>query len=185
VRDHLIGYAMAGPFAGRIIFPVAGRKGRIYGCVSRAIRDDVEPKYLNTPGMKILWNAFRRGTTAVVVEGIMDALSVERAVMPGDSIVAVARLGSAITGLQLKQLSRFEHVVIMPDWDPPGVQGATKLATMLLEAGKQAKICIPGCMDESDPGSKPPEEIVAAIGTAVPFTRNTARKLRRASRRFV
>jgi len=183
VERHEIGYAEVGPFAGRIVFPVIGKKHRIYGCVSRAVSRSLEPKYLNTPGIKLLWNAYRKGKRAVVVEGIMDALAVERAVPWTAETVAVARLGSAITRLQLHALAKYEEVVILPDWDVPGVQGAAKLATMLLEGGKPSKICVPIVMDDRDPASMDPLDIVLAIDSAIPWSRNTERRLRLAASR--
>ena len=124
---HKIGYAASGAYGWRIIFPVLMENGKVCGYTGRDFTTHQKPKYLNSTGYKGLWNAQRRARTAVVVEGIMDALRVEKALLRARDAVAVARLGSIITPLQMDQLKQFEQVIIFPDQDKPGVEGAVKL----------------------------------------------------------
>lgn len=151
---HRIGYASSGRLAWRILFPVIGPDDLIYGVVGRDFSGQNDPKYLNTAGIKLLWNAQTPAHIAVVTEGILDALRVEHAIRnwPGWSVVA--RLGSTATELQLEQLSRFNHVVVFPDFDRAGVDGALKLIPMIRETSKSdVSVVIPDQMNEADPGS--------------------------------
>jgi DNA primase len=178
---HKIGYAITGDMAWRVLFPVVGEDDQIYGCVGRAIRDDMTPKYLNTPGMKMLWNAQRQCHTAVVVEGVMDALRVEVALLRNRDTVAVARLGSVITSTQLDQLKLFEEVIILPDWDRAGVQGAIELCSRCMQRGIQVSVSIPECMDGSDPGSMTEDKISECLGGAVKWSKSAEWRLKLAA----
>lgn len=169
ILRHKIGYAAVGRFAWRVIFPVFDIDGQVYGAVARAIDTKQSPKYLNTPGIKLMWNAHRQATVAVVCEGIMDALAVERALMRKHDWIAVARLGSSITHVQLKQLKRFDKIVILPDWDKAGVTGANELALQCAEGGLRVDVAVPEVMDGRDPGSMTEDEILAYIDTAGPW----------------
>lgn len=175
IKKHRIGYAEAGDFAWRAIFPVRAEDGKYYGAVARAVLQTQKPKYLNTPGIKILWNAIEAAETAVVTEGIMDALSVERAV---SSVVPVARLGSAITRLQMEQLRKYPRVIILPDADEPGMSGMVDFATMAHEAGIGVWVSLPQVLDGRDPGSMSPQEIDEAVCRAQPWTKAVAWRVR-------
>ena len=105
---HRIGYAVTGPMGWRILFPVIGEGGAIVGSVGRDFSGQQTPKYLNTPGVKHLWNGVQGSASmAVVVEGVIDGLHVEQALMRTKGMQAVGRLGSAITPNQLDQLKEF------------------------------------------------------------------------------
>jgi DNA primase len=166
---HKIGYAACGPMAWRVLFPVFGEDQRIYGCVGRAIQQDIQPKYLNTATTKLLWNAHREGSYAVVCEGIVDALMVEQALLSTKDAVAVARLGSSVTPLQLKQLRKYSKVVILPDWDVAGTHGALDFARRCDEVGIQTWVAIPGEMNDLDPGSMSEQQILDQLANAQPF----------------
>ena len=107
---HRIGFAGAGDMAWRVLFPVIDAEGLVHGVVGRAFGSNMRPRYLNSRGMKLLWNAQRQGAEAVVVEGVMDALAVERALLSMRNTVAVARLGSVITVEQMNQYARSLNV---------------------------------------------------------------------------
>jgi DNA primase len=160
---HKIGYAGAGSMSWRALFPVIDADGRVHGCVGRAIRSDMSPKYLNTPGMKILWNAQNGNGVAVVVEGIMDALRVEGALLRTRNMTAVARLGSAVTASELDQLKEFDAAYVIPDWDRTGVRGAMELCERASDRGIRCFVSIPEVMDGSDPGDKDEEQILDLI----------------------
>ena len=171
IRRHRIGYAEAGDFAWRAIFPVRAEDGKYYGAVARAVLREQKPKYLNTSGIKIMWNAIKKTRTAVVTEGIIDALSVERATRSMPEVTSIARLGSVITRTQLEQLRKYDHVIILPDADEPGMSGMSELATMVLEAGMRALVSLPQVLDGQDPGSMSPQQVIEAIQRAQPWSR--------------
>jgi hypothetical protein len=182
---HKIGFAGVGPMSWRIIFPVMGTDGEIYGCVGRTFSLSGKPKYLNTPNIKLLWGANRPAATAVVVEGVMDALRVERALLAFRNKVAVARLGSTITHAQMNQLKEYENVVIFPDHDRAGIIGAIKLADRCSDAKLHVSMIVPPIMDDVDPGGMTDQEIVTEINDARPWGESTRKRLIAAMRKRV
>jgi DNA primase len=175
---HKIGYAATGDFAWRVLFPVLDAQGGVHGCVGRALNKTMKPKYLNSRGVKILWNAGIASGTAVVVEGVMDALRVETALLRMRGMTAVARLGAAITSPQLDQLKEFSEVVILPDWDRAGVQGATELGSRCHARGIQTRVAVPKAMSGLDPGEMDEPQIVDEVGAAIPWSKDAEWRLR-------
>jgi DNA primase len=184
IVHHKIGYACVGPMAWRALFPVFGEDGNIYGCVGRAIRGDMKPKYLNTPGIKLLWNAEHLGQFAVVSEGIMDALKIEKVLLQYRNGVSVARLGSSITVHQIGQLKKYERVIIAPDWDVPGIKGAIGLMKRCVAAGITTSVIVPEVMNGYDPGSMAEQDLKIQIDEAIPFTEHVENRLRLAATRM-
>lgn len=176
---HKIGFAAVGEMAWRILFPVRDEDGKVYGCVGRTIMADVEPKYLNTIGIKLLWGANESGSTAVIVEGVLDALRVEQALLSHRGYVAVARLGSAITPVQLHQLRRFENRVILPDWDVPGMKGAMELARECAVHGMPVKFALPEAMTGLDPGAMTMDQIEDMLSSALPWNEKLKFRIRK------
>jgi len=175
---HRIGFAGAGSMSWRAIFPVIDSDNNIHGCVGRAVVEDVKPKYLNTPGMKILWNAGKARGVAVVVEGIMDALRVETALLQVRNMRAVARLGSAVTSAELDQLKEFDSIIVLPDWDRTGVRGATELCERATTRGIRVSVSVPEVMDGRDPGDMEEDQLVELIGDAVPWNKAAEQRMR-------
>lgn len=167
---HKIGFAGAGDMSWRALFPVIDEGRRFQGCVGRAVKRGVKPKYLNTPGIKHLWNA-RPGGTAVVVEGVMDALHVESALFQVRDTVAVARLGSAITSTQMDQLKQYSRVVVFPDRDHAGVKGVEELCVRCHDRGINTSVIVPEKMDGRDPGDMTETEIVSELNGAQVWSR--------------
>lgn len=182
IVTHKIGFAAVGTMAWRVLFPVQSN-GLYYGCVGRAFWPDMQPKYLNTPGLKLLWNAHKPSGKAIVVEGVLDALRVETALLQVRNATAVARLGSAITVNQLMQLKEFDSVVVLPDWDKAGVDGAAELCSRCASRGMNVSVSIPQRMSGIDPGDMLPEQIMEYIGEAVPWNDTAGFKLRAAAQK--
>ena len=118
-------------FRDRLIIPIADLKGKIIGFGSRSLRDEDQPKYLNSPETplfdksKTLFalnkarTSISRSDCAVVVEGYFDAIALHEAGI--DNVVA--SLGTAFTQDQLKQLLRFtpsKKVILNFDADNAG-----------------------------------------------------------------
>lgn len=179
ILRHEIGFAAAGKMGWRVLFPVKDIEGNICGCVGRAIREETKPKYLNTPGLKGLWNGQRVAGTAYVCEGVMDALRVERILLSQGDATAVAFLGGGgISAVQMHALKRFERAVILPDWNQPGVAFATSIAEKCIEYHVDVKVAVPPVMNDADPGSLDEEVLREWMTSAIPWTRNTALRLR-------
>ncbi len=101
-------------FRARIMFPVADPRGRIVGFGARAVRDEQQPKYKNTPEGELYHksrqlfgidrarpSASRQGRI-VVVEGYTDVLALHQVGL--EETVAV--MGTAVTPEQLAVLSQ-------------------------------------------------------------------------------
>lgn len=161
---HGIGYAAAGSMSWRIIFPVFGRNRVVYGCVGRDFSGAQKPKYLNTPGIKLLWNGETQGEVAVLTEGIFDGLRVEQSAPK--KIASVVKLGSSLTQLQIKQLKKYSSVVVFPDFDEPGITGGIETCRECVSAGIDTWVVVPPSLDDRDPGAMEEAEIRSYIQAA-------------------
>ena len=118
-------------FRDRLIIPIMDLQGRIIGFGSRSLKDEDQPKYLNSPETplfdksKTLFaldkarSAIGKADCAVVVEGYFDAIALHEAGIEN----VVASLGTAFTQSQLKQLLRFtasKQVILNFDADNAG-----------------------------------------------------------------
>lgn len=130
-------------FRDRLIIPIMDLQGRIIGFGSRSLKEEDQPKYLNSPETplfdksKTLFaldqarSAIGKADCAVVVEGYFDAIALHEA---GINHV-VASLGTAFTQDQLKQLLRFtasKQVILNFDADQAGKK-ATERAIAEIE----------------------------------------------------
>jgi DNA primase len=121
-------------FRGRVIFPIADRRGRIIAFGGRAL-GDLQPKYLNSPetplfhkGSVLYGHHFaagpaRKAGRVVAVEGYMDVIAMHQAGIND----AVAPLGTALTELQLEALWRLADTPILCfDGDKAGARAAAR-----------------------------------------------------------
>jgi len=124
-------------FRDRLIIPIMDLKGKVIGFGSRSLRDEDQPKYLNSPETplfdksKTLFaldqarTSIARADRAVVVEGYFDAIALHEAGI--DNVVA--SLGTAFTQNQLKQLLRFtpsKEVILNFDADNAGTKATER-----------------------------------------------------------
>ena len=118
-------------FRDRLIIPIMDLQGRIIAFGSRSLKDEDQPKYLNSPETplfdksKTLFaldqarSAIGKADCAIVVEGYFDAIALHEAGIKH----VVASLGTAFTQDQLKQLLRFtasKQVILNFDADNAG-----------------------------------------------------------------
>jgi hypothetical protein len=183
IRKYQIGYAAVGEFAWRVILPVIGDDGQVYGFVGRDFSGTAKVKYLNsTDHVKILWGLNGiKGGTVILMEGIIDAIrSNLRLEERGWSRRAInaATLGSTITDVQIEQLRKFKQTVHFPDWDKAGVKGVLQRAPATHEAGIKTFVAIPKVLDERDPDSMDAAAYFRAVRTAKPWSLATKMRLR-------
>ncbi|MGE0774277.1 MAG: DNA primase, partial [Sphingomonadaceae bacterium] len=123
-------------FRGRLMIPIRDPRGRVIAFGGRILGDG-EPKYLNSPDTPLfdkgrtLFNldraspASRKANRAVVVEGYMDVIALDRAGVAE----AVAPLGTALTEAQLERLWRMAELPILCfDGDAAGQKAAMRAA---------------------------------------------------------
>jgi DNA primase len=127
-------------FRGRLMFPIADRRGRVVGFGGRVLGGG-EPKYLNSPETPLfhkgglLYNlaagakATRDKGTVIVVEGYMDVIGLSEAGWAN----VVAPLGTALTEDQLQTLWQLTpEPILLFDPDAAGERAALRAAERAL-----------------------------------------------------
>jgi DNA primase len=128
-------------FRDRVIIPIHDQRGRVIAFGGRALRSDIQPKYLNSPETSIfhkgsvVFNFHRarepahRDGSVVAVEGYMDAIAIYQAGIKS----VVATMGTAFTEEQIATLWRLStEPVICFDSDRAGVAAAHKSIDRIL-----------------------------------------------------
>ena len=132
-------------FFGRLMFPIADRRGNILGFGGRTL-DGAEPKYMNTAGTdgfdksRLLYGQhlatepIRARGEAVIVEGYMDVIAAHQ---HGHGNV-VASMGTALTDTQLSQIrSIASRVTLAMDADAAGQEATVRKLEELLSAAAE------------------------------------------------
>ena len=130
-------------FRNRLIFPIYSVSGRVVGFGGRALTDEDQPKYLNSPespiyqksrivyGLHQTKDSVRRSEKVLVVEGYMDLLSLYQA---GIENVA-ATCGTALTNEHARLIARYtKNVVMIFDSDSAGSRAALRGLEPLVSA---------------------------------------------------
>jgi len=138
-------------FRGRLMFPIHDESGKVVAFGGRAMRDEDQPKYLNSPETPIyrktsvLYNlhrardAMRRSDRAVLVEGYMDVIGVYAAGIKE----VVACCGTSLTSPQVRTMHRLTDggtVVVNFDADAAGGKAAEKYIQLLLDEGLHVRV---------------------------------------------
>jgi DNA primase len=182
-------------FRDRIMFPISDLRGRVIAFGGRALDQEVQPKYLNSPETPLfhkgatLYNLaaariaalagkatqpaqdWLRGAQVFAVEGYVDVIAMVKAGFEA----TVAPLGTALTSEQLGLLWRMsDEPVLCFDGDAAGRRAAYRaadLALPLLKPGKSLKFAsLPEGQDPDDlvrSGGR--EAIAEIIGAARPL----------------
>ncbi len=137
-------------FRHRVMFPIRDAEGRAVGFGGRSL-DGTEPKYLNTGetalfqkgrllyGLHRAREPIRRGGRALVVEGYVDVISLAQHGVDW----AVAPLGTALTGEQVRLLARFAREVILAfDGDRAGTSAAERSLDVVAAAGLTVRVLL-------------------------------------------
>ena len=136
-------------FRGRLMFPIHNESGKVIAFGGRAMRDEDQPKYLNsseTPIYRkssVLYNLhrarneLRRLDRAVLVEGYMDVIGVYAAGVKE----VVASCGTALTAGQVRRIrAHTDHVVVNFDPDTAGERAAESAIQLFLDEGVHVKV---------------------------------------------
>jgi DNA primase len=149
LRRRQEGAGMYDTFRGRLMFPIHNESGKVIAFGGRAMRDDDQIKYLNSPETPIyrktsvLYNlhrakeGMRRLNRAVLVEGYMDVIGATSAGVKD----VVASCGTALTGPQVRSIHRHaDTVVVNFDPDAAGANAAERALQLLLDEGLHVKV---------------------------------------------
>jgi DNA primase len=160
-------------FRHRLIFPIHSETGRVIAFGGRALSDDDNPKYLNSPKTPlydksaVLYNlhrakaAARKSDRRIVVEGYMDAIGVAAAGIA--EVVAIC--GTALTAPQARAIKRHVaqsraatgKIIFNLDPDRAGLDATQKSLLLLYAEGLRVNmLTLPGGLD--------PDEFVAQQG---------------------
>jgi len=167
-------------FRNRIIFPICDMTGRTIAFGGRALSEDQQPKYLNSPETPLfqkgrtLW-AFDRARRAmadaehaIVVEGYLDAIACHEAGLPH----AVATMGTALTADHVEMLRRrVDRLVLAFDSDSAGLAAALRAEQLFQQAGVDVRVAtLPESLDPDDLiRSKGADAFRELISQAVPM----------------
>jgi DNA primase len=145
-------------FRGRLMFPIDDATGRTIGFGARALTDQQEPKYLNSPetplfskgrsffGLSRARDVIRSAGTAVVLEGYTDVIMAHQAGVSE----TLAVLGTALTQEHAGQVARLcERVILVFDADEAGQRSAARSVEVLL--GQDIEIRVADLPSGQDP----------------------------------
>ncbi|MFZ5392083.1 MAG: DNA primase [Patescibacteria group bacterium] len=136
-------------FRQRLMFPIWDQNNIIVGFTGRVLREEDNPKYLNTAATKLfdkskIWyglnfakEKIKNKNEVIVCEGQMDVIACHQAGYDQ----AVCSSGTAVSVLQLKLLKRWtENIVLAFDKDQAGLLAGYRLTGLALAAGLKVKI---------------------------------------------
>jgi DNA primase len=167
-------------FRGRLLFPITDARGRVCGFGGRAMSDDVQPKYLNSPESPlykksaVLYGLFqalrpiRSEGRVLVVEGYLDLISLWQKGVRN----VVATCGTALTEQHARALKRLaEEVVLFFDGDLAGERAAGKAGGPLYAAGASPLVLFPPKGQDPDDWAKalPADELAKQVAGAIPL----------------
>jgi DNA primase len=155
-------------FRGRIMFPLADIRGRVLGFGARALRDNQQPKYLNTSENDIFHKGRQlfaadlarahaaRAGEVIVAEGYTDVIALHQAGLRN----TVATMGTAMTPEQVGELTRLApRALLALDADAAGQEAMIRAAKVA--RGKKLELRVV----ELPPG-RDPADIAAEAGAA-------------------
>ncbi|MFO1160100.1 MAG: DNA primase [Reyranellaceae bacterium] len=155
-------------FRGRVMFPIADRRGRVIAFGGRVMGPG-EPKYLNSPETPLFHKGanlycldrarLAKDQPVIVAEGYMDVIALHGAGFTG----AVAPLGTALTEGQLGELWKLaDEPCLCFDGDNAGRRAAGRAAERalpLLRAGKSLRFL-------ALPAGEDPDSLIRVRGAA-------------------
>ncbi len=176
VAVHGIGYAVEGPLAGRIVFPVRSA-GRIVSYTARTFVDE-EPRYKTPredehPDLDAIfgmdqWPRLDLREEIVITEGAIDALAVNRVV----HCHAGSLGGSDVRPGHIIELATWKTVIVLTDHDPAGDKAAKILRSSLGRHVRTERVLLPAGKDAAVLAMRSPDllrrEIDRALRGAMP-----------------
>jgi DNA primase len=169
-------------FRGKIMFPLADRRGRVRGFGARAMREGQGPKYVNTRegevfskgrqlfGIDIARAAAAKAGSVVLAEGYTDVIALHQAGFGN----AVGVMGTALTAEQAREIAGLATVVLLClDADAPGQQAAVRSASVLPSRLELRVVGMPAGSDPADVVGEEggAERMRGLLEGAVPFAR--------------
>lgn len=155
-------------FRRRLMFPIHDLLGRPIAFGGRKLREEDEPKYINSPesalfdksrtlfALKQAQRAIQEAGRAIVVEGYIDAMACHQAGVTN----AVATLGTALTPQHASVLQRLcDEVVLVFDGDEAGSRAADRAVEVFFAQPIDVRIAT-----LAPTGAKDPDELLKREG---------------------
>jgi DNA primase len=163
----------------RLIFPIQDQIGRVIAFGGRKIKEEDEPKYLNSPetrlfnksatlyGLNHAAKAIQQKHTAIITEGYTDTIACHQAGVTN----AVATLGTALTREHAVMLRRMcDRVVLLFDGDEAGQRAADRAVPIFFAEPLDVRICALSRFSDA----KDPDELLKREGGKEIFERALA-----------
>ena len=157
-------------FRDRVMCSIISAEGKVLGFSGRALTDEAQPKYLNSPespiyhksfsllGMQTAKEAIRTADQVILVEGNFDMIRLQQEGLRN----AVAPLGTALTEQQIRYLSRnTENFILIFDGDNAGKKASARALELFLPLGIFPKVV--NLPEGEDPDSFVKKEGVEAL----------------------
>lgn len=167
-------------FRERIMFPLADARGRVVGFGARAMRENQQPKYLNTSegevfhkgsqlfGIDLARKAAARAGSIVLAEGYTDVLALHQSGIEN----AVGIMGTSFTDEQARELERTARTLVLA-LDADGAGQEAMLRAARVAEGRKLElrvVALPAGADPADLAQRDGAEgLRARIGRSVPF----------------
>lgn len=147
-------------FRGRLMFPIQNEQAKVIAFGGRALNDEDQPKYLNSPETELYRKSFvlynlhrahkpvREFKHAILVEGYMDVIG-----LAGGGVgEAVASCGTSLTESQVRMIHRYtDSIIVNFDSDAAGVAAAERSIQRLLQEGMHIRVLeLPGDVDPDE-----------------------------------
>ncbi|MFG0275095.1 MAG: DNA primase [Phycisphaerales bacterium] len=171
VKERSSGPGVYDALRNRLIFPIHDQLGRVIAFGGRKLKDEDEPKYLNSPetalfdksstlyGLHHAARSIQRENVAIVTEGYTDAIACHQAGFTN----VVATLGTALTARHAAMLRRLcDTVVLLFDADEAGAKAADRALEVFFAQPIDVKIAVVA-------GGKDPADILGEPGGADRF----------------
>lgn len=139
-------------FRHRLIFPIRDQQGHVVGFGGRALADDQQPKYLNSPqtplfdkgavlyGLDQAAAAIRREGRVVLVEGYFDVILAHQHGFEN----VVAPMGTALTPAHVRLLKRLtQRLLLALDADTAGAMAMLRGLEVIREAMDRRTVPVP------------------------------------------
>src|SRR5215213_1968347 len=169
-------------FRGKVMLPLADRRGRVRGFGARAMRDGQGPKYVNTRegevftkgrqlfGVDVARAAAAKAGAVILAEGYTDVIALHQAGFAN----AVGAMGTALTTEQAGELGNLASLVLLClDADAAGRQAAVRAASVLPERLELRVVPLPPGADPADIVGEEggADRMRTLLDRAVPFAR--------------
>ncbi|OMH39997.1 DNA primase [Desulfurobacterium indicum] len=177
-------------FRERLIIPIFDHSGKIVAFGGRALKDNQNPKYINSPESeffhknRILYGFYQakeqilKEKEAVVVEGYFDVISLFQAGIEK----AVAPMGTSLTENHAKTLKRYANrIILFFDGDEAGEKATLRSSKIFTELEIEPLIIRPPKGEDPDSLAKGQPEILARLlSNPVPLTEYLIERVKKA-----